>query len=462
MNIVLVIPPSPGKNNIIRMIDCSHEAKANYLWQPNDFMIITSLLGPFDDIVFIDGTADVLSEVQFLRQVRAASGDFLIFALSSVCWESDYSFFRKTKELLPNMPFYVLGDIFLEEDYQQMILKQCDGIVVNPYELNLSEMARSRTTNKQANLPGVITKPGQALFPDGKHTITTKSKTPRHDLFLKKRYRFPFARHFRFTTVTTVWGCPFVCAYCTDSHFPPVVRYYQDVLSELDYVAVLGITELFFADKVFGFSAQNVYPLLEAMASRYRFSWSCYFNPHLYDPKLLDMMQAAGCHTMIIGIDSADVPSLQRYRRNVDPQKIEKLILHAQRTGLSTCADFILGLPHETEADIVRTIGFALEKPIDFASFNIAAPLPGSDIRKRVKRAGLLHFGKEGFDTCARMGILGNDNISAEQVKMLRKKAFSKFYLRPSYWLRRLKKTTSIEHFIIQLFEMLSMLKKYH
>lgn len=462
MNILLVIPPSPGKNNIIRMIDCSHEAKANYLWQPNDLMIITSLLQPDDSVTFIDGTADALSAHQFENELAQATGDMVIVVLSSVCWESDYSYFLTTRRQFPSIPLFVLGDIFLEENYRLHILKDCDGVIVNPYPLDLAAMRRVRTVPAGAALPGVWTRPGQKLFEGGKKAISISSGIPRHELFLKKGYRFPFAKRFRFTTVTTLWGCPYACTYCSDSNFPPVIRFYQDVLRELEYVAALGIRELFFADKVFGFSRRNVEPLLEEMARSFEFSWSCYFHPQLYDPRLLEMMKAAGCHTIITGIDSADVPSLQRYLRTVDQSKIEQLIGDAERMNMNICADFILGLEHETGEDILRTIRYALDLPIDFASFNIAAPLPGSDIRRNVTNAGKLIFGKEGFDTCARAGILGNENIPAEQLRMLRKMAFRRFYLRPSYWLKRVRKTTSIEHLLIQLFEMVSMLKKYY
>lgn len=459
MNIIFINPPSPFNKKIIRLIDCSHETKANYLWQPNDFMIMSSLLQPEDRVTLIDGTADVLTDRQYFDTLDKTTGDLLVFALSAACWESDYSYFLKTKKKLPDIPAYVIGDIFLEENYQRLILQHCSGIIVNPYQVSLLEMAR--VSSSGALLTGVCSVPGQSLFPKGKRAVTITSRTPRHELFLKKGYRFPFAHHFRFTTVTSMWGCPFTCTYCTDSHFPPIIRNYHDVLAELDYVARLGVTELFFADKVFGFSPENVYPILDTMAARYTFSWSCYFNPQLYTPRLIDAMKSAGCHTLIIGIDSADIPSLRIFKRYVEPQKVEKLIEHAKRIGLSICGDFILGLQHETENDVRRTIDFALCHHIDFASFNIAAPLPGSDIRSRVQKAGRLTFGKEGFDTCARAGIIGSENISVEKLRALRRTAFRKFYLRPTYWLARIKKTVSPEHFVIQFLEILSMLRKY-
>jgi len=460
MHLVLIIPPSPGRTNVIRMIDCSHEAKANYLWQPNDFMIITSRLASGDRVTFIDGTADRLRPGRFVRMLRQVQGDLLVFALSSVCWESDHAYYRTARELLPSLSAFVLGDIFLDERYQELILRDACGIVTNPYLLDLAAMARSVPGRPSGSLPGVCTAAGEPFFPDGKRPLRVTSGVPRHDLFLKPGYRFPFAKRYRFATVTTTWGCPFACSYCTDANFPPVVRDYHDVLKELDRVASLGVRELFFADKVFGFSGENARPLLEAMARQYSFSWTCYFHPQVYDPELLELMRRAGCHTIITGIDSADVPSLQRYGRRVDPNKIEQLIAHANRLRISVCADFILGLEHETEADVERTIRMALELPIDFASFNIAAPLPGSDIRRRVVASGRLAFGQEGFDTCGRTGILGSANITPERLRRLRTQAFRSFYLRPSYLLRRLKRTDSVEHLLIQFQEMLTMVRK--
>jgi radical SAM superfamily enzyme len=172
------------------------------------------------------------------------------------------------------------------------------------------------------------------------------------------------------------------------------------------------------------------------------------------------MMHAAGCHTIIIGIDSANVPGLKRYGRVVDLRKIDSVIEHANRLQMDICADFILGLEHETEADVMATIDYALKLPIDFASFNIAAPLPGSDIRQKAVSSGKMSFGIEGFDTSGRGGIIGSDSVSVDVIKRLRKEAFRKFYLRPSYLIRRLRKTSSAEHFVIQMLEMFSMLKK--
>lgn len=456
MNIAFVIPPSPSNRKIIRLIDCSHEAKAGYLWQPNDFMVISSLLGAVDNAVLVDGTADKMSEGAFFELLQGLEPDLVFFALSGVCWESDYQFFLKTSQILNSCPLYVIGDIFQEQEYLECILRACDGVVFNPFQLNLNEMAKMRGA-RDAILTGVRLKPDADWKGTEKKIVT--SSFPRHEMFLKKGYIFPFARHYRFATVTTLWGCPFSCSYCPDSRFPPVVRCWNEVVKELEHLEMLGVREIFFADKTFGYPAGNIIPLLEVMATKFNFSWTCYFHPQMYDGTLLEMMRKAGCHTLIIGIESADLDGLSRYNRKVDKGMVEKLTSHAARLGMDVCGDFIIGLEHETEEDIRKTLSYALSLPLDFASFNIAAPFPGTDIRKKAVTSGKITFGREGYDTLAHAGELGISTVSYEKIRRLRNKAVIRFYLRPSYLLRRVCKTASLEHLLIQCRQMLAMCK---
>ncbi len=457
-HIGFVIPPSPGNRQIIRLIDCSHEAKGDYLWQPNDFLIISSLLRPQDKATLVDGTADRLSAEDFLRQVDGLQPDLLFVALSSVCWQSDLVFFRQVKERHPGVPLYALGDIFLEEEYLTFILNECVGVVANPYLLDLAAMAGPKN-GVATSLPGLRLKAGGA-FPGEARAGRVQGGIPRHSLFQKRGYRFPLARHHRHATVTTMWGCPFSCSYCPDSLFQPVVREVDSVLAELRELRRLGIRELFFADKTFGYPLENGLSLLQEMAGSFRFSWSCYFHPQLYRPELLDAMHRAGCHTVIVGIDSARPETLQRYNRRVDEGKIEALVGHANRLRMNVCADFILGLEHEDETDMAATIDYALRLPIDFASFNIAAPFPGTEIRRRARQAGRMAFGAEGCDSLTHETDLGICGAGRDAVRRLRNTALRKFYLRPGYLLRRLARTVSLEHFFIQLGQMVKIFGK--
>ena len=41
---------------------------------------------------------------------------------------------------------------------------------------------------------------------------------------------------------------------------------------------------------------------------------------------------------------------------------LDSLIEHADKIGINVCADFIIGLPHETEKDVNKTIEYSKNK----------------------------------------------------------------------------------------------------
>ncbi len=460
MKILFIIPPSPDKRKIIRLIDCSHETKANYLLQPNDFMIISSLFSKEDELKFVDGTVDSLSENDFYRQINEISEtDMIFFAFSSVCWSSDLSYFKKVKDIFKNAAYFVIGDSFLERPYQEIILNECDGIVYQPHMLEPEKLIKIKENNEE--FAGIITSPKDKVFEEKQNQILfEKDSFPRHELFIKKGYGFPFAKHYKFATVTTVWGCPFNCSYCPTSMLTPIVRPYQFIIKELEYLADLNIKELFFADKSFGYPYENTSKMLEIMAEKFKLSWSCYHHAQLYRPDLLELMKKAGCHTIIIGIESFNIDAMSQYNRNVKKNQLESLIYHASKLNMNICADFIIGLDHETEEDILKTIKYSRNLPLDFASFNIFTPVIGLEMRQKAIKENKINPESEGFDSLGNKNIMSSSKVSSKKLIELRKKAVKDFYLRPITIFRRLKKTDSLEYFFIQFQQMISLLKK--
>lgn len=459
LKILFLIPQSPGARKIVRLIECSYETKAAYLWQPNDYLIISSLLEGDDVAQLIDGTADDLDALEFLHKVAIAPPpDLLFFSLGSACWDSDFSVFQTIRNQFYDTPIYLIGDLFLEDDYLDLVLPYCEGVVYNPYLLDLKRM-KGQAVRGNCELPGLRRWNTNSSEVSGELRLDS-SGIPRHELFSSKGYVFPFARYLRFATVTTYWGCPFSCSYCNMSRISPVVRPWQNVVTELEYIKSLEIQEIYFSDKAFGYPPENAHFLLDEMIRRFSFSWSCYFHPQMYRSELLDKMYQAGCHTIIIGLESFDQAGLEHYGRVVSPARVESLLEHANRLGIDVCADFIVGLEHETEEDVQRTITYALDLPIDFVSINVAAPLPGSGIRKKAVESGEMVFGVEGFDTLGRTGALDSGNLKREQIITLRNRAVRRFYFRPGYLLRRLKRTVSWEHLLLQCRQMKALFTK--
>ena len=251
--VLLIIPPSPDNRHIARFSFQSYESKGNYHLQPKELMAITGCLAEKDEVTFIDGTCDKQSEAEFLSKIDRLDGDIVFFSMSNTVWKSDYRYLHEVKSRLADIPIYVQGDIFLDKDAREFILSECDGVVFYPYMLEVAKMAGARQ-NGGGPYPGVYTASDQTFF--GHHSNRLhhiSSGIPRHDIFLKSGYRFPFAKHKKFATVVTTYGCPFVCSYCGSANLPPGIRPTGSILEELRHIEALGVKELWFYDSTFGF-----------------------------------------------------------------------------------------------------------------------------------------------------------------------------------------------------------------
>ena len=171
-------------------------------------------------------------------------------------------------------------------------------------------------------------------------------------------------------------------------------------------------------------------------------------------------MNDAGCHTVILGVDSASEKNLKTFRRNSTLTKLELAIATANDLKMNICADFILGLENETRSDVEKTISYALKLPIDYASFNVIVPTPGTSVSEKLKQQGASIFDLVNFDSLGKAGNIGNKHLSGDEIIALRNRAVKKFYLRPRHLARRLMKTTSFEHFQIQFEEMAAIVGK--
>ena len=84
-----------------------------------------------------------------------------------------------------------------------------------------------------------------------------------------------------------------------------------------------------------------------------------------------------------------------------------------------------------------ETIDFAKSLPLDTATFHICIPMPGTEYYDIIKREGkFIDVGWEGY-TAYSDGAFVHGDINPKLMSTMQKKAYRKFYLRPSFALRR-------------------------
>ena len=98
----------------------------------------------------------------------------------------------------------------------------------------------------------------------------------------------------------------------------------------------------------------------------------------------------------------------------------------------------MIGLPGETEDDILQTIRFAKELECDFASFNTAVARMNTHLRKDALQRNLIDNEIYEMDQSGDYGIINNETMTSERIRDLRNKAVREFYFRVPYIFRRI------------------------
>ncbi len=362
-----------------------------------------------------------------------------IVAVSSIHWPSDLAFVEQLSRAFPHVKLFVFGEALLEPQLAAQVKPYVSGIINDPIQFDFQSLAmlEPRKFERSSNLP-------------------------RHELFENTAYRWPFSKRRRHAVVVTQNGCPHQCSYCTEAVTQVTYRPAKNVIQELRYLRAHRYREFYFGDASFGYPRENAEQLLKSMISeKIGFGWSTYLHPHQGDDAFLTLMRRAGCHTIVIGVDSADEALLRKYQRKVPHSRLRQLVVTCHRLGVSVCGDIMLGFPEDTEKSCDRTIDFAIELQLDFLSVNLATPLMGSSIRNRYVAEGVIAAGATGFETTGTHCAVATPALTASQLIRIRQKAVRRFYFRPQYLVRRILSVRSWDEFLLKATEAVGLISNF-
>lgn len=431
MKVMLLNPP--GSQPYVRDYYCSKVSKSNYLFQPIDLVMQSGILSGPHLVTVCDAIAERLTPKQTIDFVIQAAPDTIISLAGSVCLDDDLAFLAQVAPHCETL--LVSGDAFLDEP--ERWLEQYEFITGILLDFTSDDVLRFLEGDRQG-AASIVSRGCVTTYMRPRSQEFT-IPVPHHELFTSTHYRFPFVRQRQFATILTDFGCPYRCSFCVMATLGYRYRSADNVMNELRYLKGLGMRELFFIDQSFGVRRDKALLLCEAMAGeRLEFGWVCYSRVDLIDRDLLVAMKQAGCHTIIFGVESASSLILERYQKGYTKQEILATFRLCREYGVRTVATFILGLPEETHQTAMETIAFLKDIDCDFASFNIAVPRAGTELRKNAIHDGLVSEHITVMDQSGTSIAMATHHLSSAEVGELKHLALRTFYLRPSYLLRRL------------------------
>ncbi|HHH79436.1 MAG TPA: radical SAM protein [Thermoplasmatales archaeon] len=260
---------------------------------------------------------------------------------------------------------------------------------------------------------------------------------------LTKKYDYGYISGFkplkaRFTAMITSRGCPYRCKFCSRDLF--IGRRYRqrsakNVIEEIETIVGQGYNGIIFVDDNFLLNKKRTMEIMEGIIKEKLDLTMIVEGARVdnADPELYQKMYAAGVKLISYGIESGTQDVLDFYNKRITLDQARYAVHLAHKTGFFTVATFILGAPFETKQHFKKTIEFASSIPLDFVEFYILEYRVGSQLWKEAASKGIIQK-KEFFVKACRENNLGA--FTLPELENWRKKAYIKFYLRPSYLLK--------------------------
>ena len=272
---------------------------------------------------------------------------------------------------------------------------------------------------------------------------------PARDLIDYRLYRSILTRRNPMTTVITSRGCPYSCNFCSNIESGKKVRYRSagNVADELEQVHnSYGISDFLFFDELFTSNKKRVHEICdEILRRKLSIRWHCRSRADVLDRELVRHMRSAGCRLIQFGIETGSERLQKLINKNLDLAGVRETVATVYDEGIYTYADFIFGFPTETAGETEQTLRYAQSLKLDYVAFGMFHPIPGSTFYEQGLKEGL-------FNDFWREYVADQKNVITDHSWTRRDRAkfhnfcstaYKRFYLRPSYIIKKLLRTDS-------------------
>ena len=207
---------------------------------------------------------------------------------------------------------------------------------------------------------------------------------PRKDLLLGNKY------YREMDVIQTTRGCPHSCDFCTVSTFHGRTyrtRPIKDVIEEIKLTR--HWTMRFFVDDNIAGNPAYAKKLFRALIPL-NIKWFGQASIIMSrDEELLRLAALSGCTSLFIGFESLSPDSLKSVGKGVNLlTDYKKGIKRIHNYGIAIIGAFMFGFDHDEIEVFEETVDFIEKNHIEYPTFSILTPLPGTPFYQRMEEQG--------------------------------------------------------------------------
>ena len=255
-----------------------------------------------------------------------------------------------------------------------------------------------------------------------------------------------------FAALYTSLGCPYKCSFCminiinrtnseptiasADSN---VFRFWEPefIINQFDEIAKMGVKNVKIADELFVLNPRHFESVCNLLIERdYGFNLWAYSRIDTCRPKYLDILKKAGINWLGLGIENPSETLRQEiHKDSYKTVNITDIMDDIRNAGINVAANYIFGLPMDTEESMQGTLNFALENMSEMVNLYCAMAYPGSPLHLIAKGQGwrlpetYLGYSQHSYDILN----LSNSALSSKQILEFRDKAWMRYHTDQKY-----------------------------
>jgi len=387
----------------------------------------------------------------YIADLRAFAPDAVLVKTTLATLDGDLRACQAAKETLPSAVIIGTGEsVAYKRDDVLSTNPSLDVVVVGEVEPTLADLVGATDLSMIAGLSF------RAYDGGSVRCVSTAPRSllddldslpyPARDLLDNSCYRSPETGDL-LTVIHAHRGCPWRCIFCPAgalSEYRVRYRSPENVAGEIEQcVRQFGIREFLFHGDTFTINRRWLIDLCRLISERHLdIRWGCNSRVDTIDDERAQWMKRAGCWVVAFGVESGSQELLDKMKKNARVEQARQAIEICRRHGLRTHAFYVIGLPWESRETLEQTFRLARQLDTDFFDFNIAYPLPGTELYEIVRGEGLLEGAALGEASYARAAAR-TFYLSRDHLNRWRRRALLRLSLRPCYIVRTLVRSGS-------------------
>lgn len=337
------------------------------------------------EVFVIDLNNKAITDNQFLATINEYRPDIVCFSAKTATVKSARNLSQKIKGFLPKVPV-VIGGPHATIAWRDLATEPWfDVVFVGEGEHSLPTICSRLMANEPlVDIPGVVNEGGA-----GDNSVPNRPQISDLDILPFPDYDFfpATVRDFLRTAypLVTSRGCVYKCAYCS---VPEISgrkfrkRSPSNIIEELKWAQKKhSVTSFEIIDDAFNLDVERCKIFcMSLIEENLGLSWSCPngLRADRVDRELAELMFRSGCHSVMVGIESADQTVLSSVHKGETVEDIEKGIHIFKNAGIDVGGYFIVGLPGDSIESQKRSVDFAKRMGIN-AHFNMFVPYPETE-----------------------------------------------------------------------------------